>query len=561
VLPGYPPQAVERGAAGDGDEASPGRSGSSVVGAGRQATLVVVDKRRLDDVEVRGLRRLGHVVAIDARGAGREACDYLIDILPRLDRASANVRDLRLLELDTRAGAVQGKTPRVLVTFGGDDPRGLTQATVVRLLEIGRFEAGEIEVLAPALQDGVGPATLPDGVRLLGGPVDLPELLGRYSHVVTSFGLTALEAVWAGAEVILVNASRYHERLARRAGFRTAGVGRPRRAALERRLRDGGGAGAVRRRLSGAESVSLSGEVVDLEAPSVHSCPACGDTTGSVAGRFPRRTYIRCSRCGMLYLESFDAERDYTEDYFFEEYRRQYGRTYLEDADHIRRMGHARLDRIIQRVPRAGRLLDVGCAYGPFMTAAAERGFTVCGVDASEAAVRYVRETLGFEAHGLLLEDLADGKVRPTGLEDGAMDVVTMWFVIEHLPRLKSALTTVAGLLREGGVFAFSTPNAVGVSGRSRFRRFLEQSPRDHFTIWSPAVARRVLREHGFVVKRIRVTGHHPVRFPVLGAAAARSSVVAGLLHGISRLCRLGDTFEVYAVKKSQEIDQKGGAQ
>jgi hypothetical protein len=47
------------------------------------------------------------------------------------------------------------------------------------------------------------------------------------------------------------------------------------------------------------------------------------------------------------------------------------------------------------------------------------------------------------------------------------------------------------------------------------------------------------------------VTGHHPERFPLLGAFAdpAKKGPLYRFLLFISRLFRLGDTFEVYAVK------------
>jgi len=101
-------------------------------------------------------------------------------------------------------------------------------------------------------------------------------------------------------------------------------------------------------------------------------------------------------------------------------------------------------------------------------------------------------------------------------------------------------------------VLAFSTPSAAGISGRRSLRRFLEQSPEDHLTVWTPRSARRVLRRHGFRVRRIRVTGHHPERFPVPGAGAGGAT--AAVVKHLSRLLGLGDTFEVYATKERGHV-------
>jgi len=571
----------------------------------------LVDRRFITSDELSPLRQAGFVVALDAAGSGRKRCDYLVDVLPRLVDAPANVRDLRLLELpalgahsdggreanSAMPAAVQSASEapaddasthrRVLVTFGGDDPRGITERVVAAIRSTGRYAGSDIDVLLPQLSSTTAKRDGAPGneVRVIRGPVDLSETLAGYETVVTSFGLTAFEAAWAGAEVLLVNASRYHQRLARKAGFRSVAVGRipPRRLArlLDRRMRTGGGAGRVRERLAGAGSVSLSSLISSLNLPMVHGCPACGASEGRIVARFPHRTYVRCGNCGMIYLRSFEAQREYPEDYFFEEYRRQYGRTYLEDAPHIRSMGHRRLEEVTRAISRfrgarsrssrfqenavssrvatsgtarAPRLIDLGCAYGPFLSAAAEHGYEAVGVDVSKAAVSYVVSELGFAAFCMTLEKLAASTDRPAELENGGASVVTMWYVIEHIPDLQAALAAVSQLLEPGGVFAFSTPNATGISGRRSLRDFLSRSPHDHFTVWSPRTARRVLRAYGFAVSRVRVTGHHPERFP--GASRLRDDGPAWrMVLALSRALRLGDTFEIYAVKANSKAE------
>jgi hypothetical protein len=105
-------------------------------------------------------------------------------------------------------------------------------------------------------------------------------------------------------------------------------------------------------------------------------------------------------------------------------------------------------------------------------------------------------------------------------------------------------------------VFAFSTPNAAGISGRRNLGEFLERSPGDHVTVWTPRIARRVLARYGFEVKRIRVTGHHPERFPAAGGISP-DGVLARVLRAASRILGLGDTFEVYAVMRGGPGDHE----
>jgi SAM-dependent methyltransferase len=249
----------------------------------------------------------------------------------------------------------------------------------------------------------------------------------------------------------------------------------------------------------------------------------------------------------MVYMERLDPPPvEYGRDYFFGFYQKQYGKTYLEDFPGLRAAGRERLKRIQALLPGesaagAPKLLDIGCAYGPFLVAAKEAGFSPLGIDPAEDAVRYIRETLKLEARQGFFPE-TEIPVPKEGF-----DAVCLWYVIEHFREPRRALAEARRLLRPGGVLAFSTPSRSGVSGRKNQGAFLENSPADHWTLWSPRICRRVLKQAGFRLRRIHGTGHHPERFPLPGPLTRRGGVLYGPLLLLSRIFRLGDTFEAYA--------------
>jgi SAM-dependent methyltransferase len=165
------------------------------------------------------------------------------------------------------------------------------------------------------------------------------------------------------------------------------------------------------------------------------------------------------------------------------------------------------------------------------------------GVDPAPDAVRYVREELGMEA----LEGFFPDCSPPAPPEGFA--AITLWYVIEHFENLRPVLQEINRLLEPKGALAFSTPSFSGISGKKSLAAFLENSPQDHCTVWSPALCRRLLALHGFRAQKIRVTGHHPERFP-LGSRLKKGGLFWNLFLLASRLFRLGDTFECYAVKE-----------
>jgi 2-polyprenyl-3-methyl-5-hydroxy-6-metoxy-1,4-benzoquinol methylase len=284
---------------------------------------------------------------------------------------------------------------------------------------------------------------------------------------------------------------------------------------------------------------SLADLIASLH-PARRGCPAHPGTRGPSVWRGPEKSYFECPTCHTVYLERFAEDSEsYGSVYFTDEYRKQYGRTYVEDFDAIKAVGHRRVDTMMTLKPGIADVLDVGCAYGPFLQAAKERGLSPCGVDVSEEATTYVRDNLGLPAvtASAIEFDPADS------LGIAAFDAVTLWFVVEHFQDLSELLTRISRWVKPGGILALSTPCGTGVSGRRNREAFFRDSPRDHFTIWSRHSARRLLGEFGLTIRRIVSTGHHSERYPAVGAGRM-PEWIAGL-H--SRIFGWGDTFEIYA--------------
>ena len=305
------------------------------------------------------------------------------------------------------------------------------------------------------------------------------------------------------------------------------------------------------------------------------SCPFCkadrpvsgpGRLPGKDIAGFPEKTYRRCPACGIIYLTRLDAPSvKYDKDYFFDSYKRQYGKTYLEDFPNLLEAGRRRLTHILNAhlcafVPPCDEfmqkysLLDIGCAYGPFLAAAAEAGFNPAGIEPVEDAAHYVREKLGFACWQGFFPDALPEEFRTQSNSETnpePFDVISLWYVIEHFEEPGKMLNEISRLLKNGGVLAFSTPSFSGISGRKSLRSFLKNSPPDHYTVWSPLACKKILKQYGFELRKIVVTGHHPERFPLLGRFVKTGSEgpLYRLLLFISRLFSLGDTFEVYAVK------------
>jgi 2-polyprenyl-3-methyl-5-hydroxy-6-metoxy-1,4-benzoquinol methylase len=522
----------------------------SRIPSARRWDVIIVDARKTTARELEELMGHGLVACIDEGGEARDLAPYTVDALPRPPgRSDANRADPSFLFLPRRARSRPPTTiTRILVSLGGEDKEHLGERLVRAMLDAGICRADQVTVVEGPLS---APRRWPAAVNVIRAPHGLDRAFSRHDVLITHFGVAAFEALAAGIPAVLFNPSRYHAALGDAAGFASIGIGTPRMPALKRLLEDPSGLNAhveqFNERIGRNRGRELARVLGVLHKVGSTACPVCGRTGNRVIDRFADRTYRRCAECGVLSLESFARSRmKYDTSYFSSEYKTQYGRTYLEDFESIKAASRPRVAAVRRLLgPMSeGVVLDVGCAYGPFLAALAESGLPGFGLDVSPAAVAYVEKKLGMPALCAGFEDVERRKL------PRRIAAVTLWYVLEHFTDADGVLTRAAGLLPNGGVLAFSTPNGRGISARRRLHLFLQNSPADHYTIFSPWKLKKILGRYELTLRRVRVTGHHPERFPGLpGLMARRWPIAARVLRSVSVLLGLGDTFEAYAVK------------
>lgn len=113
----------------------------------------------------------------------------------------------------------------------------------------------------------------------------------------------------------------------------------------------------------------------------------------------------------------------------------------------------ARWTRAVAALPfRAGRVLDLGCAFGFATRMLERRGYDAVGVDGSPT---YIARAQRASAQGTYL--LADAAHIP--LPDADFDGILFLDVLEHLPDEGAAIREIARLLKPGGTLVLSVPH------------------------------------------------------------------------------------------------------
>jgi len=131
------------------------------------------------------------------------------------------------------------------------------------------------------------------------------------------------------------------------------------------------------------------------------------------------------------------------------------------------------------------RVLDLGCRDGA-LTQEYAAGNEVVGVDADREALA-AAERLGIETHWADLD-------QPLDFPDASFDVVVAGELLEHLRDPRRTVAEVYRVLRPGGTFVASVPNAYRLKSRLRFLagRAPESDP-THLQMFSGADVRALL--------------------------------------------------------------------
>lgn len=141
------------------------------------------------------------------------------------------------------------------------------------------------------------------------------------------------------------------------------------------------------------------------------------------------------------------------------------------------------------------RLLDIGCNWGRWSIAAAQKGFKPIGIDPSIDAVlaaRRVSDQLGIEA------DYVVGDARFLPFADDAFDVVFSYGVFQHFSKdnVRISLDEIVRVLKKGGKTLFQMPNKLGLrSYYQQWRRGFTEGEGFEVRYWTPSELMKTFEE------------------------------------------------------------------
>jgi SAM-dependent methyltransferase len=276
-------------------------------------------------------------------------------------------------------------------------------------------------------------------------------------------------------------------------------------------------------------------------------CPVCGADDAEVRHRVRDHLFgqpdefnlVRCRGCRVLYLNPRPTlaglQRFYPDTYFCYQ-------PLLADASpggELPGMGGLtgalaesrirQLERHVGQIPRAARILDVGCGANAFLYHLHRlRGCETLGIDTNAAVVRAINERMGLPAvEGTLLRPagtpvatLAGAAALPAGHFDG----VAMYEYLEHEGRPREVLAEARRVSKPGAWLVIETPDASSRIATIFGRKWCQLDAPRHLVLYDPTTIRSLLESAGYEVLAVqRLTYQWMFGFSLLVALGLRN--------------------------------------
>ena len=169
-----------------------------------------------------------------------------------------------------------------------------------------------------------------------------------------------------------------------------------------------------------------------------------------------------------------------------------------------------------------GKLLDVGCGNGRFLSIMRRGGWKTAGIEADIELAARLRAELGLDIHA--------GRIENCPFEDSSFDVIHLSHVLEHLADPVASLGKALRLLKTGGRLYLRLPDSNGLAAKLFKDRWVGLDAPRHLCIYTRESVEMLLDKSGFILEEIKQDTNSPgMRRTMLLADDGRLSLISAI--------------------------------
>ncbi len=222
-----------------------------------------------------------------------------------------------------------------------------------------------------------------------------------------------------------------------------------------------------------------------------HDCPFC--LKKAVITKFDN--VLKCNKCKIMFQKRNTINNSSSDIYGIDYFQGRIYNNYFNEEIERKRRFEKKIKLISGYLPRNGRVLDVGCAAGFFLTVMKKFGYETYGLDISSAACKFAMDSYAL--------DIFKGDILKAEYRDNFFDVITLWDVLEHLSDPELVLSEIFRIMKSRGLMVIETLNIDSWNFKLLKSRWPLYSPDYHLFYYNTKFLIMLLNKTGFNVIKI----------------------------------------------------------
>jgi SAM-dependent methyltransferase len=204
---------------------------------------------------------------------------------------------------------------------------------------------------------------------------------------------------------------------------------------------------------------------------------------------------VRCATCSLVFLNPMLSDQELAV---------LYPTDYYAYQDHFSRRGwkerakailHCRVGTLDPKFPAPGRMLDLGCGSGWFLSGMRDKGWETYGVEISSAAAELSRKQAGL--------NVFSGTIQQAQFPPEFFDYIRSNHSFEHISSPVNTLQEIHRVLRTNGKLLIGVPNIDSLNARLFGQYWWYLGAPVHPFSYSVETLCKLLQKTNFVVEKI----------------------------------------------------------